>query len=69
MLVTLENSIVYNEKKMMYIIFVFFNSKVQSNGKMLKWNYFIYAVITHIKRISFEDFPGFLPSSYIVDII
>lgn len=36
---------------------------------MLKWNDFIDAGITHIKDNSFEVKPGFLPSSYIVDII
>lgn len=51
---------------------LFCNPKVQSNGKMLKWNDFIDAGITHIKDNSFEVIPGFLPSLLkllIVDII
>lgn len=66
----IENSIEYNEKEDgVYNFCLFCNPKVQSNGKMLKWNDFIDAGITHIKDITFEVIPGFLPSSYIVDII
>lgn len=36
---------------------------------MLKWNVFIEAGVTHVKHIAYEVIPGFLPSSYIVDII
>lgn len=66
----IEKSIFYNEKEDdVYNFCLFRNPKVQCNGKMCKWNYFIDAGITHIKDTSFEVIHGFLPSSYIVDII
>ncbi|XP_056018522.1 uncharacterized protein LOC125671368 [Ostrea edulis] len=47
---------------------LFFNPKVQRRNKMLNWKDFISASITHVKDISYEVIPGFLPISCIVEI-
>lgn len=66
----IEDYVIFNQKESdVYNFCLFCNPKVTNKGKMLKWNVFIKAGVTHVKHIAYEVIPGFLPSSYIVDII
>lgn len=66
----IEDFVIFNGKESdVYNFCLFCNPKVTNKGKMLKWNVFIKAGVTHVKHMAYEVIPGFLPSSYIVDII
>lgn len=66
----IEDFVIFNGKESdVYNFCLFCNPKVTNKGKMLKWNVFIKAGVTQVKHMAYEVIPGFLPSSYIVDII
>ena len=48
---------------------LFFNPKVQRGNKLLNWKDFISAGITHVRDITYEVIPGFLPVSCITEIL
>ena len=56
-------------KIMCFIFPYFFNSRIESKGKILHFKEFISAGIIKIKDIAFECRNGFLKEKYIVEMI
>lgn len=65
-----KDNIEYNESTNdVFNYCLFFNPKIVNQNKTLLWKHFIKAGITHIRDISYEVIPGFLPASFIVEMI
>lgn len=65
-----KDNIEYNERlNDVFNYCLFFNPKIVNQNKTLLWKHFIKAGITHIRDISYEVIPGFLPASFIVKMI
>lgn len=56
----IEDYVIFNGKESdVYNFCLFCNPKVTNKCKMLKWNVFIKAGVTHVKHIAYEVIPGF----------
>ena len=66
----MKDNIKYNESANdVFNYCLFFNPKIVNQNKTLLWKHFIKAGITHMRDISYEVIPGFLPASFIVEMV
>lgn len=62
----IEDYVLFNEKESdVYNVCLFCNLKVTNKGKMLNWNDFIKAGVTHVKQIANEVIPGFFFTKFL----
>lgn len=66
----IEDCVIFNGKESdVYNFCLFCNPKVTNKGKMLKWNVFIKAGVTHVKHIAYEVITGFFFNQVLILLI